>query len=202
MKDGNNITLRSYDENIQAYIDGSPQTVDGDLKVWIDTQFSEVNLNAKILEIGSGTGRDARYLESKGFTVQRTDASEGFIELLRSQGEGVKLLNILTDEIGEEYDVIFADAVFLHFTEEQLKQVFKKAYHALSEDGKLLFTLKEGEGEEVTNSKLGADRFFKYWKEEPIKAVLDIVGFSSAIEGCRKGRQGWLHVSAQKRTVK
>lgn len=201
MNNSNDMTLRAYNSHIQAYVDGSPQIVDGDLKEWIDSELSQIPVSAKILEIGSGTGKDARYLESKGYSVERSDASTGFVALLHSQGEEAKLLNVLTDELDSRYDVVFADAVFLHFTAEQLSGVFKKIYRALPPKGRLLFTLKEGDGEEVTNRKLGGDRYFKFWREDDIKNMLLSDGFSSVvkkIEDYRKDRPGWLLVSAQK----
>ncbi len=200
----NNVTVQSYDDNIRAYIDGSPQVVEGNIKEWIDEQFSQVPQDAKILEIGSGTGKDATYIESKGFTVQRTDASQGFINLLKSQGEDASLLNVLTDAINGKYDVVFADAVFLHFTEDQLRSVIKKVNDVLSAGGQLLFTLKEGDGEEVTDRKLGGNRYFKYWREADIKELLNDAGFKSTIEKVedyRKGRPGWLFVSTIKEQV-
>jgi SAM-dependent methyltransferase len=197
----NEMTLKAYNNHIQEYVERSPQVVDGDLKDWIDSQFSAIPKKAKILEIGSGTGRDARYLESKGYSVERSDASVGFVALLGSQGEEAKLLNILTDEIDSKYDVIFADAVFLHFTTKQLSDVFKKIHHALLPGGSLLFTLKEGDGEEITDRKLGSDRYFRFWRDDDIKNMLFNEGFGGVVEkfeNYRKDSPSWLHVSAKK----
>lgn len=75
-----------------------------------------------MLELGSDSGRDAAELERRGHRVRRTDA--------------------LTDDFGGPYDLVFADAVFLDFTPDQLATVFRKA-HASAR--LLAFTTSEGE---------------------------------------------------------
>ena len=41
---------------------------------------------ARVLEIGSAAGRDARALEAAGLSVRRTDVTPGFVELMRADG--------------------------------------------------------------------------------------------------------------------
>lgn len=58
----------------------------GFVKDWIDTVLAGLPQDAKIPEFGSAFGRDADYIESKGYKVQRTDVTPGFVKLLQSQG--------------------------------------------------------------------------------------------------------------------
>ena len=59
-----------------------------------------VRPGGNVLEIGSGPGRDADFLERLGVIVRRTDATKAFLDLQRARGKHGDLLNVLTDEIG------------------------------------------------------------------------------------------------------
>src|SRR5665213_629565 len=104
MSKTNRQTLDSYNETVAKYIQTSPQKVDDRLRSWIDKSLANLNTKAKILEIGSGSGKDADYFESKGYAVKRTDASQGFVDYLLAKGKKAQLLNALTDDLGTGYD--------------------------------------------------------------------------------------------------
>lgn len=201
MQTTNPQTLATYNTKVQTYIDTSPNEVFGPLQVWIDSNLDALSKDAKILEIGSGTGKDAKYIASKGYTMELTDASQGFIDYLRSEGLEARLLNAIEDDLGENYDMIFADAVFLHFTEPELRLVLNKVHTALNPIGRLAFTLKAGEGEESTTRKMDAPRYFHFWLEEEISQILKETGFTEVTittdEDFRgEGRPDWLHITA------
>ena len=79
------ITLKTYEDGTQKYIDDTRSEVIGEFKTHIDNALAKINKNANILEIGTATGRDADYIESKGYTVTRTDIVEGFLDYQRQQ---------------------------------------------------------------------------------------------------------------------
>lgn len=178
MSETNQTTIDTYNAHIQEYIDGTPQEVSGTIKSWIDGTLSGLPTDTKILEIGSAFGRDANYIESQGYRVERTDASSGFVELLRAQGHETRLLNILTDQLTPGYGVVFADVVLLHFTRPEIESVISKVYSSLNESGCFAFSLKQGEGENWSTDKLGAPRYFCYWSADTIKTKLNEAGFS------------------------
>jgi SAM-dependent methyltransferase len=202
MSESNRKTLESYEGHVQEYIDGTPQEVTGDVKLWIERTLVGLEHDAKILEIGSAFGRDANYIETLGYTVMRTDATEKFVELLKEQGYEAGVFNAITDDFPEENDLVFADAVLLHFTEEETLEVCKKVLGSLVHGGRFSFSLKSGTGTEWSDSKLGAPRFFRYWEQSGISNLLREVGFTKVdIENGESGRQGypsWLHIVAYK----
>ena len=201
MNTTNEETLDAYNRAVTIYLEKSPQVVSGQLKQWIDDNLSSLEQTAKILEIGSGTGKDAAYFASQGYNVELTDASEGFVKYLREQGYSARILNALSDDLGTDYDMIFADAVFLHFTETELRIVLRKCLDALRKGGRLAFTLKAGKGEESTAQKLGHPRYFHYWQAEDIRELLAASGFSDIAISSDKDFRGeekpdWLHINA------
>lgn len=193
-------TLQSYEDHVQEYIDGTPQTVDGVVKEWIDAAIEGLPADARILEFGSAFGRDAAYLQSLGYTVQCTDATEGFVELLQQKGFPARKLNAITDEIDGPYDLIFANAVLLHFTRGETAAVLNKVFHALDDGGRFAFTLKQGEGERWTEDKLHAPRYFCFWTEEQMSQLLGDCGYSEIHVACdrKTASATWLHIIARK----
>jgi SAM-dependent methyltransferase len=178
MSDTNDMTVQSYDAHVQEYIEGTPQSVEGFIQDWIDRVLVGLPHNSKILEIGSAFGRDADYIESQGYKVERTDVTPGFVQLLQTKGHEARQLNAITDDLGGGYDLIFADAVLLHFTRDETKRVISKVYDALSNNGRFAFSLKNGEGEEWSDAKLNAPRYFCYWTKETIQPLLEQAGFT------------------------
>ncbi|MGE0010410.1 MAG: class I SAM-dependent methyltransferase [Candidatus Babeliales bacterium] len=149
---------------------------------------------AAILEIGSAFGRDANYLESFGFMVDRTDATQGFVDLLCKNGYSARLFNILTDQFDETYDLIFANAVFLHFQPSEMAEVLAKIHQSLKRNGILSFSVKYGEGEEWSTEKVGLPRYYCYWNEEKIRALLVKQGYEILFLSCD---ETWLQIIAR-----
>ncbi len=156
----NSETLQSYEARVQEYIDGTSQTVAGAAKDWIDDALAGLSPEAKIVELGSAFGRDAAYIVSKGFEVKCTDAVAGFVSQLQAKGFNARHYNALTDDLGNEYDLIFANAVLLHFNKAELALVLKKLLHSLKRGGGLAFSLKRGQGEAWSAAKIGAPSSF------------------------------------------
>ena len=201
MTDSNKRTISAYEEHIAEYINGTPNEVTGDVKKWIDKTLIGLNPSSKILEIGSAFGRDASYIESKGYVVQRTDATLGFVEYLQKLGFNSQKLNILEDDTEETYDLIFADAVLLHFTKSETAIVLDKVFKALNSTGKFSFSLKQGEGDEWSDAKLNAPRYFCYWNQADITKLLLSKGFNNIQcedAGIGRNNSKWLHIIATK----
>jgi SAM-dependent methyltransferase len=196
----NTETLRSYGGRVQEYIEGTSQIVSDVAKDWIDAALSGLKAKAKILELGSAFGRDAAYILSKGFHVECSDAVEGFVSHLRARGFNARPYNAITDDLTEKYDLILANAVMLHFDRREFAFVLKKMLRSLSDGGRLAFSLKAGEGESWSDAKIGAPRFFCYWRKDELEPFLTDAGFSSwSIEMASTDRSHaeWMFIIAQ-----
>lgn len=163
MNDSNHQTIQSYEAHVQEYINGTPQDVSGIVKEWLDEAIAGLAKDAHILEFGSAFGRDAAYLQNLGYQVECTDATQAFVDLLKQKGFNARQLNAITDDLGGSYDLVLANAVLLHFTRDETKQVLQKVFAALNPGGTFAFTLKQGEGEKWSEDKLGAPRYFCFW---------------------------------------
>lgn len=197
----NSRTLQSYQDKTQEYVDGTPQ-IDDVIKEWLDNSLALIPKDGKILEVGSGFGRDAEYVSDKGFDIECSDAVPNFVELLQKKGFKTRSLDLLKDEIGSDYSMILADAVLLHFTPKESELVARKIYKALNSDGIFALRMKQGDGAIWTEEKLGEPRYFYYWKADELKSMLTVCGFewlsmTESFTGHNKA--SWMHIIARKK---
>jgi 2-polyprenyl-3-methyl-5-hydroxy-6-metoxy-1,4-benzoquinol methylase len=114
----------------------------------------------RILEIGSGPGWEADFLETLGISVRRTDATRKFLEIQAARGKKGDLLNVITDNLGGPYDGIVAMCVLIHVPRDQIDHVLAKIAQALRSDGAFLVSMRDGDGE--TDGKYHTT----YWRRD------------------------------------
>lgn len=200
---GNHETLQTYEENPAAYIDRTPQVLTGEFREFIDRVRFATPVDGQILEIGSATGRDATYLQSHGYkNVIRTDAARSFVDHMNSiNGDGHReahQFNLLHDELPEEeFDTVLASAVLVHFTAEECARALERVRVMLKPDGVFAFSVKMGDGEEWSDHKVHAPRYFNYWQPDDLATLLETSGYG-LIDANTTADQRWLFMIAQK----
>jgi predicted TPR repeat methyltransferase len=155
---------------------------------------------AAILELGSAHGRDADYIESLGYKIYRTDAVKAFVDYLQAKNHDASVLNAIDGKYPKNQDAIYANAVFLHFTIQELHKVMDNIRTSFVDDGILGFSVKIGEGDKWTKSKIDSPRYFQYWKENELRAFLkehhfDVIFFETGTTG--HDNSDWYHVIAR-----
>jgi hypothetical protein len=105
------------------------------------------------------------------------------VEAMQERGhKNAYKLDLLADKIPGDQDMILADAVLLHFSDEQTKRILVNCHAALKPDGILVASIKRGKGEEKVKDKLGLPRFFHYWSPEEFKQLLKESGYTVVYE--------------------
>lgn len=200
-------TIAAYDASAAAYRDGAV-ALPPQVAAAADDVARRLGAGAHVLEIGSGPGRDARALEERGLRVRRTDVTPGFVSLLREQGFVADLLDPLVDEladprrVGAPYDGVWASACLLHVARADLPVVLGRLAGATRIGGVLHLSLKEGDGEGwSTHGNIAAPRLFVYWREGPLREVLEGAGWAvdrvSRRDGVRDDR--WLEATVTRK---
>jgi cyclopropane fatty-acyl-phospholipid synthase-like methyltransferase len=177
----NEQTVEAYNKKLSLYIQHTPPWYDAShipLLRWIETTLTMTPSKGKILEVGSGPGRDADFISEQGYNIVCSDASQAFVDYLSNvkKREAI-LLDVLTDPMPAGFDMIFANAVIPHFTQSDLFNFIKKVHSALPDDGIFSFSIKQGSGEKWVTEKLNQKRYIKYWAPEEIKMILLETGF-------------------------
>lgn len=173
----NEKTLNAYRLRAQNYVERTTPEISGAARVFLDDACRGLPRDARCLEIGAAFGRDAEFLRAKGFAVECVDAVEAFVEILRAKNFDAKLFNLLTDQFSRQYDLIYANAVLLHFTVDEFALALAKCRRALEPGGRFAFSLKAGEGEIWSDAKLDAPRFFRLWRGDQLPQFLRSAGF-------------------------
>ncbi|CAN5451647.1 class I SAM-dependent methyltransferase [soil metagenome] len=169
-RDPNDVTIETYDAAAGRYAEWSSRH-DQRPSAFLD-EFAVLTRGGKVLEVGSGPGADADYLEQRGVQVSRSDASTAFVEMMRAAGHDAQLLDIRTADLGGPYRGVLAQAVLLHLDREQFVDVLDRFRAAVAPGGIVGFTVKEGDGSGWSTAKLDLPRHFTYWREPELRAAL------------------------------
>ncbi|QIX26991.1 methyltransferase domain-containing protein [Nocardioides sp. JQ2195] len=204
--DARRSTVSAYDANAVAYRDAS-MTMNEGVASEVAWFAAELGSGARVLEVGSGGGRDALALETAGLSVRRTDGTPAFVALLRAEGHEADRLDPLTDALAdprgpEPYDGVWAHASLLHVARDDFPVVLRRLAEATRREGVLHVALKEGEGERwSTHGTIEAPRHFVLWQEAPLREVLEESGWSVAevVRQQSDGGQAWLVVRGRRR---
>ena len=199
-------TVRAYDASAADYRAGTSE-MPASLRAAVGRFAALLRPGARVLEIGSGSGRDARALEEAGLSVRRTDITPAFVQLLRDSGYEADVVDPLVDDLsdpaapGTPYAGVWADASLLHVDREDLPRVLSRLADATEPGGVLFAGVKEGDGEDWSlHGNVTAPRFFTYWREEPLRSALTGAGWRVAkVERDTASRgEGWLLVVADR----
>lgn len=182
-----------------------PQWVATEINVFV----SELGGSGRVLEIGSGGGRDALELERRGISVRRTDISKGFVELLRENGFEADLLDPLTEDLadpqrpGTPYDGVWACACLIHVARDDFGTVLGRLAEATRTGGRLHVSVRQGDGEDVSTHGGGSAprRYVEtYWREPALRAQLTDAGWIvDEIRQCvGRPHDHWLSVRANR----
>lgn len=121
-----------------------------------------------ILEVGSGPGADADYLDTLGVHVRRTDATAAFVEMQRARGKDVGQLNIITDDFGGPYQGVLALCVLLHIAKDLHDEVLAKVAGSLAPGGAFLVSVRASQG--------GDGRDIVWWHRDDFVERLERAG--------------------------
>lgn len=108
--------------------------------------------DVRVLDVGAGSGRDARWLTSQGCSVVAIEPAKALRELGISNSSSE--ITWLDDELPQLphvanqtqlFDLILVSAVWMHLTVEQRRMSLKTLVSCLSDAGKIVITLRHGE---------------------------------------------------------
>jgi SAM-dependent methyltransferase len=183
-RSGNRRTIQSYTESVREYdaqVSARPPSyIAGPLR----RMMTYVAPGGLVLEVGSGTGRDADFIESLGGTVRRTDATQAFLDLQAERGKHGERLNLLTDALAGPYDAILAICVLIHIERADTDRVLRKIRKALRPGGVFLAAVWEGSGQ------TGGRYHMTYWSRTAFARRLTAAGLTVEWDSRRVARGG------------
>ena len=138
-----------YESNAERY---AAETFFADMAEQYQIFLPLLKNEAKILDVGSGSGRDACYFRKQGYQVTALEPSKNLCRALRVVFSGkIVCSHIQNYQPTERYDGIWACASLIHLQEEELLRFFEKIDLYIM--GSYIFPGKMGSPQE----KLGMD---------------------------------------------
>ncbi len=161
-----------YQENYKAYHE---KTFSIDPSSFLAPLAQRLPLEAFVLDVGCGSGRDLLWMKNRGFEVIGFEQSPGLAELARDNAA----CEVIEGDF-ETYDFssIFVDAVMLvgalvHTPNERFAEVFKNITSPIARRGNVLITLKEGQGDRTDAD----NRTFYLWEDPKAREMFETLGF-------------------------
>lgn len=156
-------TLKYYNQNAERFVQG---TLSVNFKQTQDRFLVKIAAEAYILDFGCGSGRDTKYFQEKGYTVDATDGSEELCKIA-SEYTGISVKQMLFEELNEyqKYDGIWACSSILHLSKHALSDVFRKMAVALKDRGVVYTSFKYGDFEGERNGRYFTDFTIEAFKE-------------------------------------
>ncbi len=162
---------------------------------WQDemTKFRTLLPSGKVLEVGSGTGKDASALISLGYDYTGTDASEGLLKIARKRNPSAKFEHMAVHNLDfpeGEFDGFWTAATLLHIPKDRIDGALTSIKNVVKPEGLGFISMKNGEGER-TDPETG--RWFSYYSQDGFHEVLERNGFEIVDQTTRQGEKDlWL----------
>lgn len=180
MNDMNNDpTIATYDTYASVYDD---EVIDfwQHFPVTVLDAFRQAVPGTKVVDVGSGSGRDAVLLRDRGLDVTCVDASKTMIGMTQALGFVSKQLDFAhMDFPANSFDGVWAYTSLIHIPKEQAATALRQLHDMLRPQGALLFGAIEGkEAKMVERSTMpDAMRYFKFYTAAELKELVTGCGF-------------------------
>jgi SAM-dependent methyltransferase len=178
------ITKESYDSVAEQWAD-THKTV----KFWQENfdEFFRFLPQGRLLEVGCGSGRDARELIAHGYDYVGTDISGPQLEQARNNNPGAvfEQVNLYDLDFTESFDGFWAAAVLIHVPKNRIDEALTAITKNIKAKAIGFIAMKEGEGEELQTKDYLKDTpyFFAFWQRDEFRDVLSRHGLTSLYEG-------------------
>ena len=190
-------TRTYYEENAFRYFES---TLDVDMSALYERFLKYLPKGGRILDVGSGSGRDTLAFLKRGYSVVAFDASPKLAEL-SSRLTGVKTKVKRFEDLAEVevYDGIWACAALLHVHEKELPKILSKLVCALKVGGALYMSFKLGSGERIDGdgrffTDMDEHRFSQLLQHEPRLTLKEV--WITKGEDAFSGKDTWLNAIA------
>ena len=142
-------------------------------------RFGELFPTGKVLEIGSGGGRDAKELIAKGYEYTGTDVSQGLLEEAKKANPNATFLQQSVYDLDfpdDTFDGFWASAVLLHIPKDRIDEALGRLHSVVRSDGVGFISIIQGEGQKIVEDEPDMvdkrTRLFAYWQDDEFQEAL------------------------------
>lgn len=173
------ITRQTYDRTTAEYAKAVQSFVlHNEMKRFLDF----IPAQGSILDLGCGSGRDAKIFSEKNYEVIGLDFSSGMVKEARKNAPLASIVegDMRDFDLKRQFDGIWIVTSMLHIPREHISRVFTNAYKHLKTKGILFDSEKLGEGETFepdTRYGHNAFKFFTYFNKDELISGIQNAGF-------------------------
>ena len=157
----------------------------------------------KILDIGCGPGRDAKYFSEHGLKVTGIDLSSNFVKMASQNVPNAKFMQMdmrTLDFPENSFDGIWACASFLHVPKEDAKNTLLGFRKILKPAGLIYLSVKQGNEEKFVEKDeyKGRTKFFAFYSQDEFKNLIESCNFKIVKVLIDEKKDTWINVFATK----
>ncbi len=136
--------------------------------------------NKKVLDVGSGPGRDGLILKNAGCDITCIDASQAMVDMCKQRGLEAQIADFMQLPFDDgSFDGAWAYTSLLHIPKSSMQDALIEIFRILKPSGVFGLGLIEGEQESYrTSSGVDKPRYFAFYQKGEIESLLKNVGFS------------------------
>jgi len=177
------ITLRNYDRVAKVWAEDHASR-----RFWGDDfeTFNDLLPSGRLLELGCGSGRDAKELIELGYDYTGVDISTGMLAEASKSNPGAKFVHGSLYDLNfeEPFDGMWCAAVLIHTPRHRMDEALQSIRKNLVTGAIGYIAMKEGSGEriEARPENDNANLFFSYWQRDEFREKLATNGYKSVHE--------------------
>jgi len=203
MTDKNNVvakTIKTYEELAEDYYKTHFDI--NEIKNIAD--FFIQNLKwQKILDIGCGPGRDAKYFSEHDLEVTGIDLTSNFVKMASQNVPNAKFMQMDMRNLDfpeNSFDGIWACASFLHVPKEDAKNTLLGFRKILKPAGLIYLSVKQGNEEKFVEKDeyKGRTKFFAFYTQDEFKNLIKSCNFKIVKVLIDEKKDTWINVFATK----
>lgn len=157
-----------YESNAERY---AAETFSANMSKQYQRLLPLLKNGGKILDVGSGSGRDACYFQKQGYQVTALEPSKNLGREIRKVFSGeIVCSDIQSYQPTERYDGIWACASLIHLQEEEVLCFFRKIDMYLNDSGIVYASGKSG----ISTGEVADGRFFLDFTEQLVEKILTV----------------------------
>jgi SAM-dependent methyltransferase len=191
-----NPTLETYNQYAQIYDDEVVAFWENFPKDFVEAFVTGLSPK-RVLDVGSGSGRDALLLRDQGCDVVCQDGSESMVRLTNELGFESYLADFTeVDFPAHTFGGVWAYTSLIHIPKAEAAEVIRKLRTYIVPGGVFAIGVIEGEsaGMVERSSMPDAARYFKNYSSSELRAMVEPLGFTLVREGRYKpGGKTYIH---------
>lgn len=157
-----------YESNAERY---AAETFTADMSEQYQRFLPLLKKGGRILDVGSGSGRDACYFQKQGYQVTALEPSRNLCREIQKVFSGeIVYSDIQNYQPMERYDGIWACASLIHLQEKEVLQFFEKIDQYLDDNGIIYISGKNG----ISTGEVEDERFFLEFTDQLVEKILTV----------------------------